>query len=136
MHALEAEMLRREWDAPLPSLHEGLNVNALQQLLDIQVHQSSNSGKERNVDFSITYRGVTAATFWTVVVFFLWHLWQQWWHFAEGRVIILPAKAYTSLVDRTRGDLEAEEGLSNVRLSTGDIITAWFFKVRLSLIYT
>jgi hypothetical protein len=128
VHALEAEMLGRDWEVP-PSPHEGLNVNVLQESLDVVLNQSSSPGEDRGIDSRVTYRGITAATTWTVVVFFLWHLWQQWWHRAEGRVIILPTKAYSGLVDRTRNDLEAE-GISDVRLSTGDVLAAWFFKVR------
>jgi hypothetical protein len=129
VHALEAEIHGREWDAP-SSLHEGLNVNVLQESLDVALRQSSSQGKAIGI-----YRGVTAATTWTVLVFLLWHLWQQWWHRAEGRVIMLPTRAYTSLVKRTRNDLEAE-GMSDVRVSTGDILAAWFFKVPASHLVT
>jgi hypothetical protein len=126
VHALEAEMLGREWEAP-PFLHEGLNVNVLQESLDVALAESSSQDKVMSIDPSITYRGVTAATTWIAIIFFLWHLWQQWWHRAKGRVIILPTKAYTSLVNQTRKQLESE-GISD--LCTGDVLAAWFFKVR------
>ena len=127
VHALEAEMLGREWEVP-PPLHGGLNVNELQESLDVAFDQSSGTASGNML---ITYRGVTVVTAWTVIMFFLWHLWQRWWHQAEGRVILLPAKARATLVDRVRK--ETESSIGGVRLSTGDILVAWFFKVCASI---
>lgn len=124
VHALEAEMLGREWEVPLP-LHEGLNVNVLQGSLDDALEKSvGGSGSD---DTLVTYNGVTPYTRWMALRFVGWHVWQKWWHGASARVIILPPKAYTALVERTRKEMEAD-GKSDVRLSTGDVLVAWFFK--------
>jgi hypothetical protein len=47
IHALEAEMRGREWEAP-PVLHEGLNTNMLQESLDVALEQSLGSAKLRD----------------------------------------------------------------------------------------
>jgi hypothetical protein len=48
-------------------------------------------------------------------------------------VFIIPPKACSTLVDQTRKEMEAN-GLTDVRPSTSDILTAWFFKVIASLL--
>lgn len=127
VHALEAEMLGREWETPAP-LHKGLNVNVLQQSLDTALEQSLRSDKPEPAVALIKYDGVTAGTIWIAIMFVWWHFWQKWWHGASAKTINLSTKAYTTLVDRTRKDMEAD-GNSDVRLSTGDIVVAWFYKV-------
>lgn len=127
IHALEAEIHGREWEPP-HSLHEGYNVNVLQESLEVTLKQVSESGQLDSDHGLIIYRGVTFATRWMVIKFVLWHVWQQLWHRATGRVIVLPSQTCATLVNRTRRELEAT-GITNVRLSTGDIISAWVFKV-------
>jgi hypothetical protein len=58
VHALESEMLGREWEVPAP-LHEGLNVNALQESLDSALDQSLRKGKLESGDALVTYKDVT-----------------------------------------------------------------------------
>ena len=128
VHALESEMLGQEWEVPTP-LHEGLNVNMVQEHLDCALDESLGKGKPESGNALIAYDGITPATPMIVVRFLLWHLWQEWWHRAKCRTVILPQKACLMLVDRTRKEAEAE-GHTDVRLSTGDILVAWFFKVR------
>jgi hypothetical protein len=126
IHALEAEMHEREWEPP-HVLTEGLNVNVLEEILDAALNQVSEAGRLESGHGLITYRGVTPATTWVAIKFAWWHLWQRLWHRIGSRTIILPSKACTML-NRTRNELEAS-GMTDVRLSTGDIIVAWFFKV-------
>ena len=131
IHALEAETLGREWETP-PPLHKGLNVNKLQESLDVALEQDLSSAKTESGCAPTTYKGVIPATAWMLLMLVWWHIWQRWWHGAGGKIIILPPRAYTALVNQTRKELEAE-GKIDVRLSTGDILVAWFFKV---LLYT
>ena len=128
VHALESEMLGQEWEIPAP-LHEGLNVNMLQESLDRSLDETLATSKSDHSDAFVPYNGMTFATLWIAIMFLLWHLWQEWWHGAKSRVILLPQKAYSTLVDRTRKEAEAEGYCTDIRLSTGDIIVAWFFKV-------
>lgn len=130
VHALESEMLRREWQTPAP-LHEGLNPNPLHRALDaVSLQDPSSPDSDADVHSPSMYRGISAASIGTIIFFTLWLLWQQWWPGAEGRIVVLPAAAYTALVDQTRKELEADSGrMADIRLSTGDILTAWFFKV-------
>ena len=130
IHGLEAEMLGRDWKPP-PLLHEGHNVNVLRESLDAALVKVSESGKLDSGHGLITYEGVTPATIQRVYKFSGWHAWQELWHKAKQRIVILPPGAFTALVNRTRKELEAANGKTDVRLSTGDIIVAWFFKVRL-----
>ncbi len=127
VHALEAEMHERGWEPP-HALHEGFNVNVLEETLDAALNQVSEAGRLESGHGLITYRGVTPATTWVAIKFVLWHLWQRLWHRIGSRIIILPSQARTTLVNRTRNELEAS-GMTDVRLSTGDIIVAWFFRV-------
>ena len=127
IHALEAEMLGREWETP-PPLYKGLNVNKLQESLDVALEQDLGSSKTGSGGSSTTYKGVIPGTAWMLIMLVWWHVWQRWWHGARGEIIILPPRVYTALVNRTRKEMEAERKM-DIRLSTGDILVAWFFKV-------
>jgi hypothetical protein len=120
-------MHEREWEPP-HVLHEGFNVNVLGETLDAALNQVSESGQLDSGHGLITYRDITAATTWVAIKFALWNVWQRLWHGIECRTIIIPSQACTSLVNRTRNGLEVS-GVMDVRLSFGDIIAAWFFKV-------
>jgi hypothetical protein len=122
-------MRGREWEAP-PLLHEGLNTNMLQESLDVALEQSLGS---ETGDASANHSVVIPGTIWMAIMFVVWHVWQRWWRGARGRVFILPPKAYSTLVDRTRKEMEAD-GLIDVHPSISDILTAWFFKVIASLL--
>ena len=131
LHALEAEMLGREWEVPAP-LYKGPNVNLLQESLDTALNDSLSVGEPKSREALVTYKGVTPLTLWAALLFLYWHIWQHLWHGVRHKVIILPSKACTSLVGRTRKEADAA-GLSDIRLSTGDILVAWLFKVRISI---
>jgi hypothetical protein len=61
VHALEAEMLGRVWEVPLP-LHEGLDVNVLEESLDNALDQTLGLEKSQSSSGLIAYRSVTPAT--------------------------------------------------------------------------
>ena len=121
-------MLGREWKPP-PLLHEGLNVNVLEESLDAALSKISESGKLDSGHGLITYNGVTPATMLRVFRFVWGHVWQAFWHRTKKRVVILPPGALNALVNRTRKELEEANRKTDVRLSTGNIIAAWLFKV-------
>lgn len=159
VHALEAELLGREWEPPRSLPHEGLNVNVLQEALDAAmesrkqkvmvrvpsyiecshdineriVRQVAESGKSNFSHGFIPYKNLTPATTKMTDNYRWWHIWQKVWHQARSSVVILPLRAVTMLVDRTKKEMEAF-GTTDVHLSTGDILIAWFFKVCLSVL--
>ena len=123
IHALEAESLNKSWTGP-PPLHIGHNENHLQVFLDRTDHELS----KRKDAVPNDYRAVSVYGLWLIITFFLWNLWQDKWHKAHPRLILLPAQAYERLVNDARAAI-AREGKTDVRLSTGDVLTAWLFKV-------
>jgi len=125
VHALEAESLGRPWSIP-PSLQPGINENQMQTFLDKAENKIQQEGTPPPVD----YRATSIIGLWFIITFFWWHFWQRFWHGAQSRMILMPPLAYEKLVCDARAATK-REGKTDVRLSTGDVISAWAYKVRL-----
>ena len=125
IHSLEAEMLGNEWDIP-PPLHPGLNVNHLQAVLEKAAEAEDNNATETNAK----YNSVSIVGLGTLLMFVVWLILQWVWHKTERKMIILPPKVYEKVVDDARAAMDKESGEhSKVRLSTGDVLSAWITKV-------
>ena len=126
IHALEAETLGKEWDVP-PSPHSGLNVNPLQVILDKAIKAEDEKATTTTVK---RYHGVSVVGIGFILMITIWHLLQWLWHGSERKMAILPPKVYEKVVNDARAAMDKESGgQSKVRLSTGDVLSAWIFKV-------
>ena len=130
IHSLEAEMLGKEWDIPPPP-HPGLNVNDLQAVLKKAVEEEDKQPTKTIVKYeSISIRLGTLLMFVVWHRFAVWHMWQWVWHKVERKMVIIPPKVYEKLVADARAAMDKESGgQSKVRLSTGDVLSAWISKV-------
>ena len=125
VHALEAEMLGKEWVIP-PPLHPGLNVNHLQTVLEKAAEEEANKVTEADAKYEM----ISIFGLGTLLKMLVGIIWQWVWHKAERKLIILPPKVYEKVVHDARAAMDKESGgQSKVRLSTGDVLTAWIFKV-------
>ena len=125
IHSLEAEMLDKEWDIPPPP-HPGLNVNELQAVLEKAIEEEDKKATETDTN----YESVSIVGLGVLLMVVVWHVWQWVWHKAERKLVILPPKLYEKLVADARAAVDKESGgQSKVRLSTGDVLSAWIFKV-------
>ena len=122
IHALEAESLGRAWSIP-PSLEPGINKNKMQSFIDA----NKNKMQEEGTPLPVDYRATSIIGLWFIVTFLWWHFWQKVWHKAQSRMILIPPHAYEKLVCDAR-EAMTREGKTDVRLSTGDVITAWAYK--------
>lgn len=120
IHALEAESLNKRWAIP-PPLNAGHNDNPLQIFLERDLSESEHALPDE-------YRSVSVFGLWLIIMYIFWHFWQEKWHGAHSRLILLPTSIYEKLVIDAR-DALAREGKTSLRLSTGDVLTAWLFKV-------
>lgn len=123
IHALESESLGRAWSIP-PSLKPGINENKMQSFID----GTENKMQEEGTSLPVDYRATSIIGLWFIVTFLWWHFWQKVWHKAQSRMILMPPQAYEKLVRDAREAI-TQEGKTDVRLSTGDVITAWAYKV-------
>jgi len=123
IHALEAESLGRPWSIP-PSLEPGINENKMQTLID----RTENKMREEGTPLPADYRATSIVGMWFLIMFLWWHLCQQFWHKAQRRMILVPPVAYEKLVRDCREAMK-REGKTDIRLSTGDVIAAWIYKV-------
>jgi len=123
VHALEAESLGQPWSTPA-SLEPGINENKMQTFIDKTESERQKSGTPLPAD----YRAASIIGLWFIISFLWWHFWQHFWHKAQRRMILMPPQAYQKLVRDAR-EAMAREGKTDVRLSTGDVITAWIYKV-------
>ena len=119
-------MLGNEWDIP-PPLHPGLNVNHLQAVLEKAAKEEDKKVTETDAKYDL----VSIMGLGGLLKIAGRHIWQWAWHKAERKVIILPPKVYEKVVHDARAAMDKEPGgHSKVRLSTGDVLSAWIFKVR------
>jgi hypothetical protein len=61
--------------------------------------------------------------------FLAWQIWQQRWHQAHRREVLMPPQVY----DKLQGDIRealSQEGKTEVRLSAGNVIFAWSLNER------
>ena len=123
IHALESESLGRAWSIP-PSLKPGINENKMQSFID----GTENKMQEEGTSLPVDYRATSIIGLWFIVTFLWWHFWQKVWHKVQSRMILMPPQAYEKLVRDAREAI-TQEGKTDVRLSTGDVITAWAYKV-------
>ena len=130
IHAFEAESLGRSWPIP-PPLKPGLNDNKLQTFID----KTESEMKQAGIPLPLDYKATSVVGKRYVLKFFAWHIWQQRWHQAQRRVARIPPQVCEKLLEDAREAL-AQEGKTDVRLSAGNIITAWIYKVcRLTAFY-
>ena len=123
IHALEAESLGRPWSIP-SSLEPGINENKMQTLIDA----TETKMREERTPLPADYRATSLVGLGFSLTFIKWHIWQQFWHKAQRRMILMPPQAYEKLVRDSR-EAMTQEGKTDVRLSTGDVIAAWIYKV-------
>ena len=123
LHAFEAESLGRPWPIP-PPLKPGLNDNKLQTFVDKTKNEMEQAGTPLPVDYKTTSLVGPRFLLW----FLAWHIWQQRWHQARRRVVLMPPQVYDKLLGDTREAL-SQEGKTEVRLSAGNVIFAWIYKV-------
>ena len=124
VHSLEAEILGKKWDIP-PAPRSGMNVNSLQAVLEKAVEENKKAMKTDVKHESISVLGIG-----TLLMIVIWHIWQWVWHGARRKTVILPPKVYEKVVHDARAAMDKElDGESKVRLSTGDVLSAWIFKV-------
>ncbi|KIM42582.1 hypothetical protein M413DRAFT_70078 [Hebeloma cylindrosporum] len=122
LHAFEAETLGQSWSTP-PPLKPGINENKLQTYIDKTVSEKKKAGTPLPPDSKAT--SVVGLRF--LLRFLVWQIWQQRWHQAQRAVVLMPPQVYEKLLGDAREAL-AQEGKTDVRLSTGNVITAWIYK--------
>lgn len=124
LHALEAELNGREWRAPVP-LQEGMNINPLEEVINTRLRslEEKNPGKKVEV-----YERMCGATMSNIKAYRVWNIWKNWCHGVERRVFTLPSEAVGNFVDCVKKEIELVG--CGARVTTGDILTAWLFKVR------
>ncbi|KAF8900294.1 hypothetical protein CPB84DRAFT_1680646 [Gymnopilus junonius] len=122
--ALEAETLGKPWVAP-PMPHVGDNENPLQVFLD-RAEKDAASNKEK-LPNPVDYPTLGLGGLWFLLSYILFNLWQQIWHKASMRLVLLPPEAIDHLVNDCRRAKE-RDGLKGLDLSSGDILTAWLYK--------
>ena len=123
LHAFEAESLGRSWPIP-PPLKPGLNDNKLQTFIDKTKNEMEQAGTPLPVDYKATSLVGPRFLLW----FLAWQIWQQRWHQAHRRVLLMPPQVYDKLLGDTREAL-SQEGKTEVQLSAGNVIFAWIYKV-------
>ena len=129
IHAFEAESLGRSWPIP-PLLKPGLNDNELQTFIDKAEMKMKQAGTPLPLDYKAT--SIVGLRF--LLKFIAWQIWQQRWHKAQRGVALMPPQAYEKLLGDVREAL-AQEGKTDVRLSAGNVIIAWIFKVCLRFLF-
>ena len=119
-------MLGKEWDIP-PLLHPGLNANHLQVVLEkAAAEEKDNNATETDAK----YESVSIIGLGTILIFVAWIIWQWVWHKTERKLVVIPPNVYEKVVDDARAAMDKESGgQSKVRLSTGDVLSAWITKV-------
>ena len=124
VHALEAETLGQEWTVP-PTLKAGTNENPMQVFLDQTKKEMEAQNKYQLLpDYQVCIISIKFVLFLLV-----WFFWQQFWHKARSQMILIPPKVYEQLREAARNAVSVD-GKDDVRLSTGDVLSAWLFKVR------
>jgi hypothetical protein len=122
MNALVAEMRGEEWAVPpLPS--EGLTSNAVQEALDLEA-----DAKKENLKRHPDYNAYTSLGLFGLLKVIAWHVRERYWRGADRRIVLLPKDIVKLLVDDVRSTLQQESQVTT-HVTTGDILTAWIFKV-------
>ena len=116
LFALEAESLGRSWPIP-PPLTPGINDNKLQSFIDKTESEMKQAGTPLPPDNKAT--SVVGLRY--LLRYLAWHAWQQRWHKAHRKVVLMPPKVYEKLLKDVQEAL-AEEGKTDVRLSAGNIV--------------
>jgi len=79
------------------------------------------------------YKATSIVGLRSIFRFLSWHFWQQRWHRAHRKVILMPPHACEKLIWDAR-EAMAQEGRTDLRLSSDEVITAWICKVVSSLL--
>ncbi|KAG2008259.1 hypothetical protein CC2G_013711 [Coprinopsis cinerea AmutBmut pab1-1] len=120
--ALQAELLGREWEVP-PLPKPGKNENPVEKV----VEEAAREAKAKSGGKLPEWNNFACVGAWGIICFLCFHLWQKWRYGIGDYKIILPYKVHTGLVEKTRKELE-ESGVKDVRLTSGDVISAWVIK--------
>ena len=123
IHALEAETLGRPWPISACQLLPGQIENTFQHALDIAEKKTEDS-----LGATTVYPYLNPLGAWEAVLLLFLVLWQAIWNKAYSCVIMIPGDVCDMLVSETRKSLMLA-GKDDVRLSTGDVLTAWLLKV-------
>jgi hypothetical protein len=125
VQAVVAELERRPWDVPsLPK--PGLNENRVMRVLEPELQARQRRKKDYVDQSSYTPVGIGGAL-WVAG----WHLREKYWRGADRRLVFVPQAALNYLVDDVRAQLKRD--LCHTKVSTGDILTAWIYKVCLAV---
>ncbi|KAF8211531.1 hypothetical protein K438DRAFT_1958625 [Mycena galopus ATCC 62051] len=116
LRALVAEMNDKEWDVPPPP-QEGFHPNPINQLL------------LKELDEGRTYPPPCYSALGLKGVFWLagWHLRERYWRGAISRIFAVPKESISFLVNDVKSEVRREN--PDVKVTTGDILTAWCMKV-------
>jgi len=125
MNALVAELKGVEWTVP-PSLHEGINVNPLEEVLSRE--SNAEGASRRNFQDYANYTPMGVSNF---VKLISWHVRERFWRGADRRIVLLPKDVLSYVIEDVRSALR-NEGRQIEHVTTGDILVAWIFKVKLS----
>lgn len=121
MRALIAEMHGKPWPVP-PPLNPGGNVNPVVRALE----------REENPAIEGAYRAYTPAGYSGFFKMFGWNTAGRYLRGADRRICLLPKDAFANLVEGVKSDL-LKKGHPTNSVSSGDVLTAWIYKVRLAL---
>lgn len=124
MNALVAEMNGREWVVP-PFPNEGMNVNLVEEVLAHETRMEQSCSKTYQDSSGYSFLGVGG-----YMKLIAWHVRERWWRGAERRIILMPKAVMNYLVEEVRASLRSEKKQTD-HVTTGDILVAWIFKVRL-----
>lgn len=121
MRALIAELNNKPW--PVPShLTPGVNINPIVRLLE----------REENPAIDGAYRAFTPTGISGFLKMVAWHTRERYLRGADRRICLVPKDAFDRLVEGVKGEL-IKKGHATNSVSSGDILTAWLYKVRVSL---
>lgn len=126
IHGLDAELHGKPWDAPSFG-PENIMRTVLKELHDVGPVQEE---PEALKNIQREFFGVKAAT---LAKFAFGVAREYLWHKAEVKGIYLGEKVVARIVNEAKEKVKVETDGKNF-VSTGDILVAWFLKVRLTIV--
>ncbi|KAG2008353.1 hypothetical protein CC2G_013792 [Coprinopsis cinerea AmutBmut pab1-1] len=120
MHALEAELSGKEWEVP-PLPLPGLNENPCERLMEREV------AKAKEVGERISYPNLSVGGTANFIAYLLRNFWYNLRNGVGDYNVVIPFSVHTKLAAEARKALE-EEDATDVRPTSGDVITAWLMK--------
>jgi hypothetical protein len=121
MRALISELNNKPW--PVPSLlTPGVNVNPIVRALE----------EEENPAIEGAYRAFTPTGISGFLRMIAWHTRERYLRGADRRICLVPKDAFARLVEGVKNEL-VKKGHPTNSVTSGDILTAWIYKVRSAL---